>query len=143
MKSLFAQRVEEVGRSLEARAEAPSSSRTVALCLPRLLVVKRGNGHEEVAAIVQGELAPLVVGGLEALRVLQAAADLLTDHLVAESTAGSNEARESLYRETREALVLIEKLTAGVDQAFEAASAEHTAFHVKQSKHLPPGENLQ
>lgn len=142
MKSLFAQRVEEVGRSLEARAEAPSSSRTVALCLPRLLVVKRGNGHEEAAAIVQGELAPLVVGGLEALRVLQAVGDLLTDLLVAETTQGTA-ARESLYRETREALELIEKLADGVDQGFSAASAEHTAFHVKQSKHLPPGENLQ
>lgn len=142
MKSLFAQRVEEVGRSLEARAEAPSSSRTVALCLPRLLVVKRGNGHEEVAAIVQGELAPLVVGGLEALRVLQAASELLTDLLVAEH-AGPPAARETLYRELREALVLIEQLNAGVDQAAAAASAEHTAFHVKQSKHLPPGENLQ
>lgn len=135
----FAERLKAQGAPVEVTAVAPESTRSpveAEMCLARLLVMDAGDGHgSTVRGVIHGELAPLVVGGIESARVLLAVRELLRD-FVAQPGA-------ELERELRQALQHIDGLANGIDTAVQQARAEHVAHHQAEATKRAVGETLQ
>ncbi|PZR07104.1 MAG: hypothetical protein DI536_29035 [Archangium gephyra] len=132
--SAFKKRLDAVGKKLDVSAVDPRKLKPpfkTEICLQRVLVVDDGDGLGGVInGVVHCELAPAVVGGFEALRIMLAAGDLMRDWL-----AESDGARlGSLAGEMREALQRINELADSVTAAKKLATAEHDAFHHAEAK---------
>jgi len=109
---------------MRVAAVKPTKSALMSLCLPRVL---------EVGGMPQGlvnlELAPFVVGGLSAMRLLDALDELFCE---AESYArgpAKDPMLPGLPEELREAAALIRQHLASVEAASDHAHEEHEATH--------------
>lgn len=136
----FLDRLNQQGPRLELEAVAPERAKTpfkTDLCLPRMLVLKAADGTPDLAkAVVHVELAPLLVGGVEAARVMLATRELLRD-VLAGAVPGE------FARELREALQHIDQLAQSIEAGRIAAQAEHQEFHAAEQRRLKLVGGLQ
>lgn len=105
-----------------AAAVKPTKSALLSLCHPQVLMV---GGHAQ--GLVNLELAPFVVGGLGALRLLDALDEVFCEF--ERGTAAGVEDPDVFAAELREAAALIHQHLASVGAASDQAHAEHEATH--------------
>ncbi|HEY0881162.1 MAG TPA: hypothetical protein VGD87_06520, partial [Archangium sp.] len=102
-------------------AKPPVKSALVGMCLPQMLATE---GH--AVGLVNLELAPILLGGMSAIRILDALDELFADM---EAAADDTEAQEKFGPELFEAARLIRQHLESVSSASRQAHAEHEAKH--------------
>lgn len=120
----FDERLQQQGPALDVEALPPTAATlpfAAEMCLPRLLMWSDSAGPTRAVGVLLGEVAPLVVGGLEGLRVLLALRDLLRD-VLAQDILGD-------ARELGQALRHLDGLLQRVESARLEAQREHRAYH--------------
>lgn len=128
----FSERLHQQGPSLEVEAIAPEAATRpfkTELCLSKLLMLSPAGAPTRVNGVLHVEMAPLVVGGLEATRVMLAVRELLRD-VLAGAVPGE------FASELREALQHIDQLAQSIEAARIAAQAEHQEFHAAEQRRL-------
>lgn len=119
----FAERLKK-RESMAAAAVKPTKSALVSLCLPQVLMV---GGMPQ--GLVNLELAPFVVGGVGAMRLLDALDELFCEAEQHAKSAAEDPTLPGLGAELREAAALIRQHLASVTAASDQAHAEHEAKH--------------
>jgi len=109
---------------LDIAAERPTKSALVSLCLPQMLMV-----DGQAQGLVNLELAPFVVGGMSALRMLDALDELFCELERHANSSAEDHAFELFGAELKEAAAVIHHHLASVDAASNQAHAEHEATH--------------
>lgn len=129
--SAFRKRLERQGPPLaisavDARKLKPPHKTEI--CLQRVLMVDAGDGLGPIInGAVHCELAPVLVGGAEALRLLLATADLIPQLL-------AHPSEPEFIREALEAIDRINALADSITAARKVADEEHDAFHAAEAK---------
>lgn len=129
--SAFTKRLERQGPPLaisavDARKLKPPLKTEI--CLQRVLMIDRDGLGPIINGAVHCELAPLLIGGVEAVRLLLATGDLLRE------CAATLDPASGIPHEMREALQRIDALADSITAARKVADEEHDAFHAAEAQ---------
>lgn len=112
-------------------AVRPTKTGLVSLCLPQMLVLE-----DHAVGLVNLELAPLVVGGMSSIRLLDALDELFEEAERHAKGSAENPTLPGFGAELLEAATAIRQHLASVAAAADQAHAEHEATHTHGKDHL-------
>lgn len=137
MSNSFAKRLDRQGppmaiSAVDARKLKPPHKTEI--CLQRVLMVDARDGLGPIInGAVHCELAPVLLGGAESLRLLLATGDLIRDWLATHHSGVDFDHMVELAGEMREALQRINALADSITAARKVADEEHDAFHATEA----------